>query len=196
MSWTTSATRVSRSVRSARLSPKYSRQCNSKSAAASSLSSTFPLQSGWTIELQALPAASQSSVSAAEAAARAKGAPGVGLIATHDFRLTPAPSSGYVIYSGAYHTKAAAQQALAKLGHRFASAQVIQVRSISAGASATGGGRVLATSVYGTAHQIAGSRPTSSQLAAGSHVVQHIQQTQGKSYVNAQRGLPDQISIP
>jgi hypothetical protein len=61
---------------------------------------------------------------------------------------------------------------------------------------AAGGGKALSTTAFGTAHQVVGSKPTASQLATGARVVQHIQQTQGKSYVGSQRGLPDQISVP
>jgi hypothetical protein len=162
------------------------------------LSSTFPLQNGWSVELQTLPAhgTTQSAVSAAEHSARAKGATSVGLIVPSGFRITPGSSGAYVIYSGAYHSKAAAQKALAKLSSLFGHAKVIHVVADGASASAAGGGQALSHTGFGTAHQIAGSKPTSSQLAAGSQVVHHIQQTQGKSYVNAQRGLPDQISIP
>jgi hypothetical protein len=59
-----------------------------------------------------------------------------------------------------------------------------------------GAGKVLSTTSYGTAHQITGFKATPSQLAQGKQIVQHIQQTQGKDYVAAQRGLPDQISVP
>jgi hypothetical protein len=62
--------------------------------------------------------------------------------------------------------------------------------------ASAGAGKVLSTSAFGAAHQITGSKPNAAQLAAGAQVVRHIQQTQGKSYVNAQRGLPDQISVP
>lgn len=62
--------------------------------------------------------------------------------------------------------------------------------------SATAGGKVLSSTSYGTAHQIAGSKPTQAQLATSAQAVRHVQQTEGSNYVNAQRGLPDQISIP
>lgn len=166
--------------------------------ASTPLSSTFPLPTGWSVELQTLPAhgTTQSAVSSAEDFARAKGASNVGLIIPSAFRLTPSSGGAYVVYSGAYHSRPAAQTALAKLSSHFKDAKVIHVVAVGASASATGGGQALSHTGFGTAHQIAGSKPTTSQLAAGSQVVKHIQQTQGKSYVNAQRGLPDQISIP
>jgi hypothetical protein len=98
-----------------------------------------------------------------------------------------------VIYSGAYKTRAAAAAALAKLHHKLPAAKVIRVQP--AGASATTG-KVLAKSNYGSAHEIAGFKPGQAQLNAGAKAVQKIQQGAGKSYVDSQRGLPDQISVP
>lgn len=160
------------------------------------LSSTFPLQRGYSVELQTLPSGTtQSTVNSDEAAAKSKGATGVGLISQQDFTVKPSPAAGaYVIYSGAFTSKSKAEQALAKLKKRFPKAAVIQVQSVSA--SVAGGGQVLTKTSYGTANQITGLKVTKSQLNTGKQVVTHIQQTEGKSYVNAQRGLPSQISIP
>ena len=162
------------------------------------LSSSFPLQQGYSVELRTLPSSgtNQTTVNSAEAAARAKGATGVGLITQQDFSVKPAPPSGaFVIYSGAYTSRSKAEQALAKLKEHFPGASVIQVKSLSAGA-ASGAGKVLSKTSYGTANQITGFHTTKAQLNSGQQVVKHIQQTEGKSYVNAQRGLPSQISIP
>ncbi len=74
-------------------------------------------------------------------------------------------------------------------------ASVTRVRGRRNGAAAASG-KVLSKTAFGTAHQIVGSKPTTAQLATGAQVVRHIQQTEGKSYVSAQRGLPDQISVP
>lgn len=169
-----------------------------QTASAAPLTSTFPLQSGWAVELQTLPGSgtSRSTVAAAESAARSKGASAIGLIVLSGFRVTPKPAGPYVIYSGAYHSRAAGEKALSRLLRHFSHAAVIHVQAVGASASAAGGGKALSTTGFGTAHQIVGSKPTTTQLAAGRQVVQHIQQTQGKSYVNAQRGLPDQIAIP
>ena len=160
------------------------------------LTSSFPLQSGYSVELQTLPATtSASDVTKAEHAAASKGASHTGLILLRDFHVTPAPPAGdYVIYSGAYKAKAAADQALAKLRKQFPVAKVIQVQAAGAGAAPSG--KVLAKTQYGSAHQVAGFTPSQSQLSAGAKVVQKIQNTAGKSYVNSQRGLPDQISVP
>lgn len=163
----------------------------------SALSSSFPLQSGYSVELQTLPGrgASSSSVAGAEQAAKSKGAPKVGLILQSDFKVTPAPpTGGLVIYSGAYRSRADATKALAKLTKSFPGAKVIRVQGT--GASTAGGGKVLAKTQFGTAHQITGFHASTAQLQQGGQVVKKIQQTQGKSYVDAQRNLPDQISIP
>ena len=134
-------------------------------------------------------------VTSAEQAAKSKGAPKVGLILQSDFRVTPAPPSGaFVIYSGAYKSSAEAKAALAKLAKSFHGAQVIHVQS--AAESTAGGGKVLAQTQYGTVHQIVGFKVNKTQLAQGAAAVKKIQQNQGKSYVDQQRGLPDQISVP
>jgi hypothetical protein len=165
----------------------------SKSVAA--LKSSFPLQSGYAVQLQTLPASSSSSaVTKAEHTATTKGAAHTGLILQSDFRLTPAPPSGaYVIYSGAYKTHAEAAAALTKLHKKFPAAKVIRVQPVGASASST---KVLAKTNYGTAHEVTGFKPGQAQLNAGAKAVQKIQQGAGKGYVDQQRGLPDQISVP
>jgi hypothetical protein len=62
--------------------------------------------------------------------------------------------------------------------------------------STTGTGRVVATTRYGSVNQIAGVKPTRVQVQQGAQVVRHEQQTQGKSYVNSQRGLPSTVVVP
>lgn len=163
---------------------------------AGTLASTFPLQDGYAVELQTLPGGSPSAtVANAEQSAGSKGAPKVGLILQSDFKVTPAPSSGaLVIYSGAYKSKGDADNALAKLSRSFNGAKVIHVQS--SGLSTAHAGQVLTKTQYGTAHQITGFHATNADLQQGAAVVKKIQQTQGKSYVDAQRGLPDQVSVP
>jgi hypothetical protein len=160
------------------------------------LTSSFPLQSGYAVQLQTLSArSSRSAVRKTEHDDAAKGAPHTGLILQKDFRVTPAPPTGdVVIYSGVYQTKVAATRALAKLHKRFPVATVIQVQPVTG--SAAPSGKVLTKTQYGSAHQITGFKPTQSQLSAGAQAVAKIQQQAGKSYVNSQRGLPDQISVP
>lgn len=160
------------------------------------LTSTFGLQQGYAVELQTLPGSgtTQASVAAAEGKARKRGATAVGLISQSDFHVTPAPPSGdYVIYSGQYSSSGAANAALVKLKHAFASARVIQVRSTSAAASPQ---KVLSTTQYGTAHQVTGFKPSSSQLSQGRQVAKQVSKELNQNYVKAQQGLPDSISVP
>jgi hypothetical protein len=167
----------------------------SSSRSVATLTSSFPLQSGYAVQLQTLPASSSASaVTKAEHADAAKGAPHTGLILQRDFRVTPSPPSGaYVVYSGAYKTQADAATALAKLHHQFPAAKVVRVQPA---ASAATSGKVLAKTNYGAAHEVAGFKPGQAQLNAGAKAVQKIQQGAGKGYVDSQRGLPDQISVP
>jgi hypothetical protein len=170
----------------------------------STLTSNFPLQHGYSVELETLPGhgTSSATVTSAEHAAEAKGATTVGLIVPSDFKITPAPPAGaYVIYSGAYSSRSGAQGSLSKLRLKFAKAELIEVQPVGAGASASvsanvNKAKVLSTTQYGTAHQVAGFQATPAQLSQGAQVVQHEQQASGKPYVDSQRGLPDQISVP
>jgi hypothetical protein len=54
---------------------------------------------------------------------------------------------------------------------------------------------VLAHTAYGAVHQISGSRPSAQQVQQDKQIVQKINHTVGKSYVNAQKGLPDTIAV-
>jgi hypothetical protein len=169
-------------------------------ASTSTLSSTFKLQNGYAVELQTLPATGTTgaTVLSTESAARGKGATDVGLILQKDYKVTPAPPSGsYVIYSGAFQTSAQANQALSKLKSKFPKAVVIHVQSSSSVVAAGAGpGKVLARTKYGVANQIAGTKVTKTQLNQGAAIVKHISKVYGKSYVNSQKNLPSQISVP
>lgn len=163
-------------------------------SAAAAATSTFPLESGYAVELQTLPArgTTEASVTSAEASAKSKGATGVGLILQSDYKVTPAPPAGaYVIYAGAFKTRAEATKSLSQLRRRFPKAVVIQVQPAS-----TGEGQVLTKTRYGTAHQVTGFHATASSLAQGGQIVQKVQKEIGKNYVQSQRGLPDEISVP
>jgi hypothetical protein len=159
------------------------------------LTSSFGLSQGYAVEIETLSGSgiTLASVNAAERRARARGAPAVGLVIPSDFTITPAPPAGdYVIYSGQYHSKTAASAALAKLRHAFPSAKVIALRStVSAGA-----GKVLATTQYGSAHQVSGFKPTAAQLSSGAKVVSKVSKEINGGYVKSQQGLPDAVSVP
>jgi hypothetical protein len=105
--------------------------------------STFSLQRGYTVELSALPGGSSAAaVQKAEHAAAAKGAKALGVVSQSDFHVTPAPAAGdYVIYSGQYRARPAAESALSKLRSRFPAAKVIAVSAVGA---SSGTGAVLA----------------------------------------------------
>jgi hypothetical protein len=162
-------------------------------ASSSTLTSTFSLTKGFTVELQAIAHPTQSSVNAAEQTARTKGASAVGLITPSGFKLTPAPPSGEaVIYSGQFSTRAAANSALAKLKRTFPSAKVVAVASNGS----AGGGKVLAKTSFGSANQVTGFKPTASQLAAGRQVAAKTAKQLNGNYVKSQQGLPSQVSVP
>jgi hypothetical protein len=165
-------------------------------AATAALTSDFTLQRGYAIQLQTISGtgATQTSVTAAEQKARAKGASAVGLITQADFKITPSPPAGDdVIYSGQYKAKSAADAALAKLKRSFPAAKVIAVQSSTAAAVS---GKVLAKSSYGTAHQVTGFKPTASQLATGAQLAAKTAKELNNNYVQSQKGLPDQVSVP
>jgi hypothetical protein len=91
-------------------------------------------KSGWTVELQTLPASSTPSQLAAAKTAASGKAKSVGALKAEEFPSVGA--SGIVIYSGDYRSKAKAQRALAALKGSFPGAKAVQV---SSGASAGSG---------------------------------------------------------
>jgi hypothetical protein len=165
---------------------------------ATKLRSDFSLTRGYAVQLQTLAAgAAQTTVTGDERAARAKGATAVGLISQSDFRVTPSPpAGGYVIYSGQYKSKAAADAALAKLAKKFPGAKVIAVQSSASSNATAGAHKVVTSSSNGSTQQVTGFKPTSSQVAAGGQIVNRISKETNGSYVNGQNGLPDAISVP
>jgi hypothetical protein len=167
----------------------------STAAAPAAPKSTFSLQRGYAVELSNLPGGSSAlAVQKAEHAAALNGARAPGVISQSDFRVTPAPAAGdYVIYSGEYRAKTAADRALAKLRTRFPAAKVIAIQAVGASA---GAGAVLATSTYGSAHQLTGAKPTPAQVSADRSLINRTTHLIGSNYVNAQKGLPDQTVLP
>jgi hypothetical protein len=159
------------------------------------VSTSFPVSSGYAVELTTLPTGtSQSAASAAESAATAKGATGVGIISVSGYTITPKPSGGaFVVYSGHYSSRAAAAKALSKLKKAFPGATVISVKASSGGA---GGGKVVSKTQYGSATQAAGYKPSKASLAQGGAVASGVAKKIGKSYVGAQSGLPSVVSVP
>jgi hypothetical protein len=161
-----------------------------------SLTSDFSLQRGYAVELGTLAAgSSQSAASSAERSYRAKGASAVGLISPSDFTVTPKPPAGdYVIYAGQYKTQGEAQSALAKLKKAFPKAVVISVAAVGGSGQA---GAALNTTAYGTFRSVVGIKPPShAQLNQGSAVTKQVASEINKNYVQSQKGLPNQISVP
>ena len=153
-------------------------------ASAATVASTFSLASGYAVELSTIPAsgASPGAVTAAEQAARAKGATRVGVITARDFTVTPKPAAGsYVLYSGQYRTRSNAVAALGRLKRSFPGAQVIAVRT-TAPASPS------ASQVTPTA--------TKQSLSTGASEVKRISHVTGSGYVQAQNNLPGVVSVP
>jgi hypothetical protein len=154
----------------------------------------FTSSSGYTIELSTLPAGTtQSAAGRAEAAAKAKGATGVGIVSVSDYSLTPKPSgAAFVIYAGDFTTRAAAARSLSKLKHAFPGAQVIAVKS----SATAGAGKVVSSTRFGSATQATGYKPSATSLAQGASVASSVSKKIGKSYVGAQQGLPSVVSVP
>jgi hypothetical protein len=160
-----------------------------------SLPSDFSLPRGYAVQLQTLPQATtdQAAVANAKRQAQAKGAAAVGLINPRDFKVTPDPGPGQlVLYDGQYTAKAAASRELARVRKRFPGARVILVRAIAATAAAA---PVLAHTSFGDVHAVTGFKPSAQKIQSDNQVVQRINRQVGKSYVNAQKGLPDTIVV-
>ena len=156
---------------------------------AATVTSDFTLGSGYVVRLQTLSStASAADVAKAKSAARTKGAPHVGIIDPQDFKLKPSSGRSYVLYSGEFTTRAAAQRALKKLKKRFPKAVVVTVGSPIGGHDKAA--KIAAEDAVIRKH------PTAKQKADGAKIVQQIQSKSGKSYVQQQQKLPDTIVVP
>jgi hypothetical protein len=162
------------------------------SGAAAAIPSDFSLAKGYVVKLGTLPGAGTdaAAVARAERAARAKGATGVGIINPSDFVLRPASGSSYVLYSGQFKTRSEATKALARLRRRFPKAAVVAVTPAATSGGKTAGRISTPASVATQQH------PTAKQQADGARIVQQIQASKGKTYVQQQRKLPDTIVVP
>jgi hypothetical protein len=145
--------------------------------------------SGYTVELQALPAASTqvSAVQAAKSAAEGKGAKAVGALKSDEFAGLAAGE--YIVYSGKYSKKAEAQKALGGLKKSFPGASVLQV-----GASgAAGGGKGASCTGQSTGGKSGvGSSP--SNPAPPSVVEKSLKGKSGKNYEQESNKLPNVVS--
>jgi hypothetical protein len=68
--------------------------------------------------------------------------------------------------------------------------------SSNATPSAKNAGKVLTKTQNGTAQQITGFKPTTSQKQQGASATAKVQKSTGKSYVNGQNNLPSQVVVP
>lgn len=95
---------------------------------------------GWTIEIGSLAkdGTQPSAVAAAKSAATGKGVPDVGALDSDQF--SSLPGGRYVVYSGSFDSRKAAQQALAKVKSSYPSAKVVHVSQGDAGAGSGGNG--------------------------------------------------------
>ncbi len=145
--------------------------------------------SGYTVQLQTLPTSGTtvSAVEAAKTSATAKGASAVGALKSEEFLTLP--SGNYVVYSGVYHTRAAAQKALASLKKGFPAAAVIHVGE-SSGSGASGGSGSSGSGSSGSGSGGTGSSPTK---AAPPTVLKNLEKTKGKSYEEQSKNLPNVV---
>jgi hypothetical protein len=164
-------------------------------ATGGNLPSDFPLDKGYTVSVATLPlrATDRAAATKAEADAKAKGAPSVGLINPRQFKMTPSQGAdSYVVYAGTFKAKGGADALLAKLKKKIPGAKVIAVASLN---GSGGQGKVLSTTSLGSAHKVAGFKATPAKVKHDTQLVQNINRRTGQSYIQSQRGLPDQIVI-
>jgi hypothetical protein len=89
---------------------------------------------------------------------------------------------------------------IVKVGNVAAGGTVAKAVSVKkkakAGKTDKTGGKVVANTKYGVAHQITGYKPSASKIQSDKKLVQHINSSIGNSYLQAQRNLPDTIVVP
>jgi hypothetical protein len=138
---------------------------------------------GFTVELQTLPKAGTdaAAVAAAKQAAAGKGAPGVGALDSDAY--SSLPGGKYVVYSGQYADRKAAQKALAGVEGAFPGAKVVEV---SDAGTAKGAGAAAGAS----------KGPSAAEQAAGAKAIQDIQNSSGSDYSKKSAQLPDKLATP
>ncbi|HEX6712364.1 MAG TPA: hypothetical protein VF066_03225 [Thermoleophilaceae bacterium] len=77
-----------------------------------------------------------------------------------------------------------------------AAAKTTKSSKAKAGKRDSTGGKVVAKTSYGVAHQITGFKPTEAKVQSDGKLVQKINKSIGKNYLQAQRNLPDTIVVP
>lgn len=145
--------------------------------------------SGYTVELQSLPASGTrlSAVESAKSSATGKGAKEVGALKSEEF--SSLPSGSYIIYSGVFNKRAEAVKALSALKGKFAGASVIHVAEGSGASGAAGKGAGSGSSSGGSSGGV-GSSPTK---PAPPSVLKNLHKAKGKSYEERSKALPDVV---
>jgi hypothetical protein len=163
-------------------------------AGAASFASDWPSgTSGYTVQLQTLPQSGTqvSAVQAAKAAASVKGAKNVGALKSEEF--SSLGGTNYVIYSGVYHKRSEAQNALKGLKKSFPAATVLKV---SNGTGQDGGGgsssKSSGSSEGGATHH-SGVGYSESKPAPPT-VLKKGSKENGQSYEQKSKNLPDVVS--
>lgn len=120
-------------------------------------------KSGWTVELQTLPEGSTAAqVAAAKTAATAKGAKSVGALKAEEFPSVG--GSGYVVYSGAYQSRAQAAHAAGSLKKAFPGAKPVDV-SNGSGSEPSSSPRIPPSSSGGNKPSVPSSLTKPARLA-------------------------------
>lgn len=175
--------------------PSTAQTTTASASAGGALPSDFPLDKGYAVQVGTLPLRSTGAAAAkeAEAAAKAKAGEKVGLINPRQFTVKPSPGADkYVLYAGGSKDRGAAEALLRKVKKKVADARVVAVESVN---GADGQGKVLSKSSLGTAHQVTGFKPTQEKIKKDTQLVHDINRRTGQTYVQSQRGLPDQIVV-
>jgi hypothetical protein len=161
-------------------------------ASTASFTSDWPSgTSGYTVQLQTLPqSGTVSAVEAAKTAASTKGAKNVGALKSEEF--SSLGGANYVIYSGVYHKRSEAQNALEGLKRSFAGATVIKVSNGGEGSGSSSSESSTPSEQGGASHH-SGVGYSLSKPAPPT-VVKKESTKKGQSYEQESKNLPNVIS--
>jgi hypothetical protein len=143
---------------------------------------------GFTVQLQALPkdGTDAAAVAAAKQAAGAKGAPDVGALDSDEYSTLDGGS--YVVFSGQYADRKAAEQALKDRKGAFPDATVIEVSDAAkAKAKAKTGADAGTTKA---------KAPSAADQAAGAKAINDVNNASPDEYSKKSAQLPDQLATP
>jgi hypothetical protein len=80
-------------------------------------------------------------------------------------------------------------------GAAVAAAKPAAGKTKAKGATDKTGGKVVAKTRYGVAHQVSGYKPSTAKVQSDKKLVDQINKSIGKNYLQAQRNLPDTIVV-